>query len=58
MRKLYSTLILFFSAITTMAQGWPENYNGVMLQGFYCIFAAELYNNQENYSVCENFTPH
>ena len=35
MRKLYSTLILFFSAITTMAQGWPENYNGVMLQGFY-----------------------
>ena len=35
MRKLYSTLILFFSAITAMAQGWPENYNGVMLQGFY-----------------------
>ena len=35
MRKLYSTLILFFSAITTMAQGWPENYKGIMLQGFY-----------------------
>ena len=35
MRKLYSTLILFFSAITTMAQGWPANYEGVMLQGFY-----------------------
>ena len=35
MRKLYSTLVLLFVAITTMAQGWPENYKGVMLQGFY-----------------------
>ena len=41
MRKLYSTLILFFSAITTMAQGWPENYNGVMLQGFYWDYFAD-----------------
>ena len=23
------------TALLTMAQGWPENYNGVMLQGFY-----------------------
>lgn len=35
MQKLYSTLILLFVAIATMAQGWPENYKGVMLQGFY-----------------------
>jgi len=35
MQKLYSTLILLVVAISTMAQGWPENYNGVMLQGFY-----------------------
>ena len=35
MQKLYSTLVLLFVAITTMAQGWPENYKGVMLQGFY-----------------------
>ena len=35
MQKLYSTLVLLFVAITTMAQGWPENYKGVILQGFY-----------------------
>ena len=35
MRKLYSTLVLLFVAIATMAQGWPANYEGVMLQGFY-----------------------
>ena len=35
MRKLYSTLVLLFVAIATMAQGWPQNYKGVMLQGFY-----------------------
>ena len=26
---------LHFSLLTTSAQGWPENYGGVMLQGFY-----------------------
>ena len=35
MQRLYSTLTLLLVAITTMAQGWPENYKGVMLQGFY-----------------------
>lgn len=35
MQKLYSTLVLLFVAVATMAQGWPENYKGVMLQGFY-----------------------
>ncbi len=35
MRKLYLTLILWLTTIAMMAQGWPENYQGVMLQGFY-----------------------
>ena len=35
MRKLYSTLILSLVTVVTMAQGWPKDYNGVMLQGFY-----------------------
>ena len=35
MRRLYSTLIICFVALTAMAQGWPKDYNGVMLQGFY-----------------------
>ena len=34
MRRLYSALIFCFVAIAAMAQGWPENYKGVMLQGF------------------------
>ena len=35
MRKLYSTLILSLVSIVSMAQGWPKDYNGVMLQGFF-----------------------
>ena len=35
MRRFYSTLVFCFVAIAAMAQGWPENYKGVMLQGFY-----------------------
>ena len=35
MRRLYSTLICSLVAIAAMAQGWPENYKGVMLQAFY-----------------------
>ena len=35
MRKLYSTLILSLVTVVTMAQGWPKDYNGVMLQGFF-----------------------
>lgn len=27
--------MFFLIAVTSMAQGWPENYKGVMLQGFY-----------------------
>ena len=44
MKRLMTTnivkalLMLFtfqFSLLTASAQGWPENYGGVMLQGFY-----------------------
>lgn len=34
-RKLTALTILISVAITTMAQGWPTKYSGVMLQGFY-----------------------
>ena len=34
MRRFYSVLILCLVTIASMAQGWPENYKGVMLQGF------------------------
>ena len=35
MRKIYLTLISCLVAAAAMAQGWPKDYNGVMLQGFY-----------------------
>ncbi len=35
MRRFYSTVIICIAAIAAMAQGWPKNYSGVMLQGFY-----------------------
>ena len=35
MQRLYTTLITLFATISMMAQGWPANYGGVMLQGFY-----------------------
>ena len=34
--KVLVTLFTFhFSLLTISAQGWPQNYGGVMLQGFY-----------------------
>lgn len=35
MRRLYSTFVICFVAVAAMAQGWPKDYSGVMLQGFY-----------------------
>lgn len=35
MKKLFTTVLAFMAAVCVMAQGWPENYGGVMLQGFY-----------------------
>ena len=35
MKKIYTTLLVLVATLTSSAQGWPENYSGVMLQGFY-----------------------
>ncbi len=35
MKKFYATLFALALTTTMMAQGWPANYQGVMLQGFY-----------------------
>lgn len=35
MKKLLLLLSILFGATTANAQGWPADYNGVMLQGFY-----------------------
>lgn len=34
MKKIYFTLIALLASINMLAQGWPTNYSGVMLQGF------------------------
>ena len=34
-KLLLTTLIVWCTALTVSAQGWPANYGGVMLQGFY-----------------------
>lgn len=34
MKKFYSTIFSILFAVSAMAQGWPANYGGVMLQGF------------------------
>lgn len=35
MKKLYLTISLVLGVLSVNAQGWPEKYSGVMLQGFY-----------------------
>ena len=35
MKRLFTSLLITLTTLTTMAQGWPEEYKGVMLQGFY-----------------------
>ena len=35
MKKIYLTLVAILATINMFAQGWPANYSGVMLQGFY-----------------------
>jgi alpha-amylase len=34
MKKIFTSLLLFVASLTLSAQGWPANYDGVMLQGF------------------------
>ena len=35
MKKIYTIVIMALLPAFLMAQGWPSNYGGVMLQGFY-----------------------
>ena len=35
MKKIFTTVLMFAAALAASAQGWPANYGGVMLQGFY-----------------------
>lgn len=35
MKRLFISLITFMATLPMLAQGWPEQYEGVMLQGFY-----------------------
>ena len=35
MKRLATTLVTLLTVLCGMAQGWPANYGGVMLQGFY-----------------------
>ncbi len=35
MKKLLSSFLLALMPLLALAQGWPEKYDGVMLQGFY-----------------------
>ena len=35
MKKLFSTIVALTATIAMLAQGWPAQYDGVMLQGFY-----------------------
>ena len=41
MKKFYTAIFALFASIQMMAQGWPANYNGVMLQGFFWDSYAE-----------------
>ena len=34
-KKLFTLLLSSLFALHSNAQGWPSNYDGVMLQGFY-----------------------
>jgi len=35
MKTFYMTLVALMTTLGIHAQGWPANYDGVMLQGFY-----------------------
>ena len=35
MKKIFTTALVFLMPLLMLAQGWPANYDGVMLQGFY-----------------------
>ena len=48
MKKIYTTLVALMASLSMQAQGWPANYNGVMLQGFYWnSYRASRWSNLE-----------
>ena len=48
MKKIYTTLVALMASLSMQAQGWPANYNGVMLQGFYWnSYRASRWSNME-----------
>ena len=48
MKKIYTTLVALMASISMQAQGWPANYKGVMLQGFYWdSYQASRWSNLE-----------
>lgn len=48
MKKIYTTLVALMATLSMQAQGWPANYDGVMLQGFYWdSYRASRWSNLE-----------
>ena len=48
MKKIYTTLVALMASLSMQVQGWPANYNGVMLQGFYWdSYRASRWSNLE-----------
>lgn len=48
MKKIYTTLVALMASLSMQAQGWPTNYDGVMLQGFYWnSYQASRWSNLE-----------
>ena len=48
MKKIYTTLVALMASLSMQAQGWPANYDGVMLQGFYWnSYQASRWSNLE-----------
>ena len=35
MKRLFTSFIILLATLPMLAQGWPSQYKGVMLQGFY-----------------------
>ena len=35
MKRLFTSIIITLATLPMLAQGWPDNEEGVMLQGFY-----------------------
>ena len=49
MKKFFTFVISMMASVSMMAQGWPSNYQGVILQGFYWdSFADTQWSNLES----------